>query len=23
LKNDFWILQGKVTTVYRWGGQVY
>ena len=23
LKNDFWISQGKVVTVYRWGGQVY
>jgi len=24
LKNDFfWISQGKVATVCRWGGQVY
>jgi len=24
VKNDFfWISQGKVATVYRWGGQMY
>jgi len=23
VENGFWISQGKVATVYRWGGQMY